>query len=255
MQRVNIFYLEIYNGTGRTIDLRDYWIAQLNFGKKEGLEVTEENIMDKFLHPENYNTTGWTNNNYCTRIGDGEVYVMSGSSVSTLTSGSNAGWPEGPFMLPHRSTVVIVPQNSGDAFKKALLGNDCRVIGVASSPMAVSGDDPQILLYLENSSGKHGKDLKDAGCEWIDMAGMAGTRKAEYIMYRLESTLEVPRRYPKIVDMDEWDYRAWTGDDKVEPNAWSNLLSTAGAYDKNIGLGGNMEFRELKTTNLPWPFS
>lgn len=228
-------YLELYNGTGHTIDLRDYWIAKLN-------NVTDpEAILTKFADPSN-----WAINNNAGRIGAGTVAALSGDSVVSMTEGTSTAWPEGPFMLPHRATVCIVPNNAGTAFVKALLGNDCRVIKISQSPMAVSGDDPQMLLYKEGAT--QASEL--AGCEWIDMAGLTKPGRppidgdeGQYIMYRLESTVEVPRRYPKVVDWDEWDYRDWTAEDKVEPNAWSNLLATAGAYDKNIGLGGNMEFK------------
>ncbi len=225
-------YLEIYNGTGRTVDLSDYWI-----GKLENVSDLND-IKDRF---DAARTSGWATRSSAGRIGAGNVKVLDGDTVGNLTSGVNEAWPFGPFQLPHGTTVCILPQTTESQeipFIKALLGAGCRVICIASTPMQVSGDDPQVLMYKEGATDK--SQLTD--CEWIDMAGVAKDLDEEYIMYRLESTAEVPRRYPKVVDMDEWNFRPWTSADKEGEHAWENLLSTAGKYDTTLGLGGNMEF-------------
>ena len=243
-------YLELYNATGASVDLRYYWIAVLSFGKddqNQPIVPTKESIMEK------YEAGSWAGNGSTARLGAGNVKKLDGDSVANMTDGTSEQWPEGPFMLPDRSTVCLVPSNCDDEFIKALLTADppVRVVQIHQAGMQVSGNDPQMLLHAEGVTVAS----QLAGTPWLDMAGLVypgrGTVEAEngsqdegqYIMYRLDdATIEVPRRYPDVVNWDEWYYRDWRWWD--DDDGWTNLLATAGVYDQQkLGLGGNMEFK------------
>ena len=219
-------YLEIYNGTGRAIDLADYWIVKF-------VDMTSEAaILEEFEDPSN-----WAKANNAARIGAGTIV--------------NAG-QEGNFILPHKETVCIVPNSADNSFVNALVNNGRRVIRVAVGAMSVSGNDPQMLMYAPGATTPEamGELCKDTG--WLDMAGMSYPERVspdpsdpegQYIMYRLESTPVLPRRYPQVVDWDEWNYRDWLAADKPnQGGSWTNLLATAGLYDSKVGLGGDMYF-------------
>jgi hypothetical protein len=93
--------------------------------------------------------------------------------------------------------------------------------------LQVSGDDPVGLFRWSNTN------------EWLDIAASGRARNSErYIMQRTEDA-EVPWYYPERVNTNQWDFREWESDHLV---GFTNFISTAGAYDRIVGLGGFIVF-------------
>jgi hypothetical protein len=238
-------YLEIYNGTGADKNLADYWLGKLDNARTEAaIAEAYASFPKSSAHAARL---GWWNvKKLVTTVEDGVTTYSAGTMDGEET---NEQWPRGRFILPHMATVCVIPSGADSDFVLALLKNGCRVIqaasgsGTGSGVMNVGGDDPQLLFH--NPTATVYSDL--AGCEWLDMAGMTypgrpaiGGDTGQYIMFRLDSVATVPRRYPDVVDWKEWNYRDWLGAD--QGTGWTNALATAGAYDLDIGLGGDMKF-------------
>ena len=210
-------YLEIYNGTGQDIDLRNYWIGKVGNPEKP---IDWEAYKD------------WTPSGKTSKQ---DVRPISGGTILN---------PEraGDWTLHSPETVCIVSDQENTEMVNALLANGCFVIRLQQAVMAVSGDDPQFLL-----KGASQAELPEG---WLDVTGLSPEEflgatggDEEYIMYRLESSEVLPRPYPLVMEPTEWDFRPWPASDrKVNGGTYENMLTTAGVYDSNIGLGGNMEF-------------
>ncbi len=210
-------YLEIYNGTGQDIDLRNYWIGKVGNPEKP---IDWEAYKD------------WTPSG---KTGKQDVRPISGGTILN---------PEraGDWTLHSPETVCIVSDQENTEMVNALLANGCFVIRLQQAVMAVSGDDPQFLL-----KGASQAELPEG---WLDVTGLSPEEflgatggDEEYIMYRLESSEVLPRPYPLVMEPSEWDFRPWPASDrKVNGGTYENMLTTAGVYDSNIGLGGSMEF-------------
>ncbi|NCA82661.1 MAG: choice-of-anchor D domain-containing protein, partial [Opitutae bacterium] len=197
-------YVEIYNGTGGSIDLSEYKIANQMYGAAYG---------DGYIPTTNdYLTKGWGN------------FCKLSATPTNLASGS---------------TIVIVngePQNVSSG-NLAIMTNALRnatppraYLVTTNLALQVGGNDPVALFKGEETN------------LWIDTCGIApaGGTGERYIMRRLEDAV-VPREHPLIVDTNQWDYRDWDGDRSSSP-VFSNFLWTAGEYDRNVGLGGFITF-------------
>ena len=140
--------------------------------------------------------------------------------------------------LEHGTTIAVV--NGG---KKGLVGTANQAIRqefldaltaegrpyILSSNdlLTVSGDDPVGLFRWSNTN------------EWLDVCGI-GPNADRYIMQRMEDA-EVPWYYPERVNTNQWDFREWLSNNDLLDGC-TNFISTAGAYDRIVGLGGFILF-------------
>ena len=145
-----------------------------------------------------------------------------------------------PYYLDHGKTILIlngetVNYTTGtlDEMTNALRNADPPLdfLITTNNALQVSGNDPVGLFKVGDSNN------------WIDMCGLSpnsGTG-SRYIMTRMEDA-EVPRPYPLLINTNEWFYRDWAQDPVYDAPTYTNFLTTAGAYDLLIGLGGFITF-------------
>ena len=140
------------------------------------------------------------------------------------------------IILPHHETVVVLnggPNGKANAaMAQALEAQGRNYVYATNDVLNVSGDDPVLLFHLPDTNN------------WIDACGIAeGITDQRYIMTRYAES-EVPRPAPLVVDTDEWFFRQWdkTSTPPTESESYTNFMATAGIYDLNIGLGGEMQF-------------
>ena len=136
-----------------------------------------------------------------------------------------------PTWLAHGDTILILngaPSGKIDPSMTNALATAVpprAYLITTNEALTVGGDDPVALFRADNTN------------EWIDACGI-GPAAARYIMRRLEDA-EVPRSFPLTVDPSQWDYRDWESD---RPTGYTNFLTTAGVYDRQVGVGGFTTF-------------
>ena len=197
-------YVEIYNGTGGTIDLSQYKIANQQYGKSygEGYMPTQED----------YLTKGWAN--FC-RLSTTPYNLGSGQTV-VIVNGENQNVTSGNMAIMTNALANATPPRA--------------YLVTTNLALQVGGNDPVALFKGDETN------------LWIDTCAIApeGGMKELYIMRRKEDAV-VPRSHPLIVDPNQWDYRDWNLDREASP-VFSNFLWTAGLYDRDVGLGGYITF-------------
>jgi len=202
-------------------------------------EFGEGNNFDKYV--EIYNGSGGAI--------DLSQYVMANQKNPTGAETNDytiLGWASfcrlasSPTLLGHGETMLILngaPSGKIDPSMTNALQNAVPprpYLITTNEVLTVSGDDPVALFRVTDTN------------QWIDACGI-GPSAARYVMRRLENA-EVPRSYPLTVDPGQWDYRVWDGD---RPTGYTNLLATAGVYDRNVGLGGYITFAVVDDDVLP----
>ncbi|MDD4341529.1 MAG: hypothetical protein PHO14_04765 [Kiritimatiellae bacterium] len=176
--------------------------------------------------------------------GTGGAIDLSGYRMAMKRNSYAAPWTNW-YQLPatnlaHGETILILNGESEnynnvnatlDDMTNALISAGVPFIITTNNVLQVSGDDPVGLFKLPDTNN------------WIDMCGIApdGGTVDRYIMRRLEDA-EVPRFAPDVVDTNQWDYRDWAAGTVVDSPDYTNFLTTAGVYDRDVGLGGYMTF-------------
>jgi len=156
----------------------------------------------------------WVTWQYWCRLSTSPLWLDNGQTMVIL-NGETANYPGG------------LPSTNLAAMTNALISMGRPYIITTNNVLAISGDDPVGLFsYGEKTN-------------WIDTCGI-GPDDARYIMSRVEDA-EVPRSYPLQVDTNQWDYRYWETTVADGP-AYTNWLTTAGAYDRLVGMGGYITF-------------
>jgi hypothetical protein len=148
------------------------------------------------------------------------------------------------YWLPHGQTLLILngePENyvhNLPIMTNALISNSVPYLITTNLVLQVSGND--VIGLFNVADPEH----------WIDACGIApdSGNGEKYIMRRMEDA-EVPMSYPQIIATNDWDYRTWDGD---AAQGYTNFLTTAGVYDRLVGLGGFITFRIYDDdTDLP----
>ena len=198
-------YVELYNGTGHDIDLSQYYILRVANNQPHA---------------------------------DGGYYgdeIWRAERISEET-----------FMLPHHETVVLLNgagsyTNRQTEMYNLLTANGCKVLWMSSDVLDAGGKNPILLMTKENYDAGSTNVVEKP---WLDACGdSTSIVDQRYIMSRKADTQLLPRSAPLGVDTNEWDYRRWSyGDDDDQTTGYTNFLATAGVYDREIGLGGNMYF-------------
>ena len=220
-------YLELYNATGRDVDLSQYYIGRL-------------------LKDQDFSTTY-----YGLEFHHGENDTRSQDSCARLCLEDDP-----KRMLPSGETVVLLNYKRGAAghterlnnMKAALDRKGYRYLVMTNEVLDSGGGTPYLLITKEvfdapDAEGNFAHSVSNK--PWLDACGQAtsiiGDTQGRYIMSRKDSASILPRTAPNIINFEEWDYRRWEKDADDGPN-YLDFISTAGAYDRDIGLGGNMEF-------------
>ncbi|MBP5787242.1 MAG: hypothetical protein J6Y19_05465, partial [Kiritimatiellae bacterium] len=211
-------YVELYNASSERVDLRNYVLARGNNNETD----------------PNYSNRTW----YCS------AYVAP---------------KDGPAVyIEPRSTLVLLdpPFNTEDS--KARRQELLKALGslpsleMSNDVLDSGGSVPIILMTAEAFEGAdaNGRNANSpVNKPWLDACGDSDAKVEErFIMSRKAETTPLPRKN-LAVNLDEWDYRRWSfpksGTGKVDDldGGYTNFVATAGVYDRNIGLGGNMEFK------------
>ncbi|MDD4117916.1 MAG: choice-of-anchor D domain-containing protein [Kiritimatiellae bacterium] len=224
-----VWVTSVSDKTTETISLSEQGGADdLFFG-----EFGEGNNHDKYV--EIYNGTG--------NAIDLSLYFM---ASQTQTTNKYIIWDH-IFPLAHETTwlehgttiaivnggkngVVGIATGVRQELVDALVAQGRDYIVSSNDVLTVSGDDPVGLFKWSNTN------------EWIDVCGIGPEAPYEdtYIMQRMEDA-EVPWYYPEPVNTDQWDFRDWESAQDATNN-FENFISTAGAYDRIVGLGGFIVF-------------
>ena len=238
-------YVEIYNGTGHDIDLYNYYIF------RPENEIITTNA-----------STGVVTTNH-------DIYTTYSSLIPRNNGADKPPFARlyprtNEFILHHKETVVLLNDVSDAdhvarlaALEGALTTNGAHYIVMPKLVLDSSGRVPYLLVKAENFDEETVMAAALAGTkvslDWVDACGCAQlvfTNTAErFIMSRKETATHLPRSKPLVIDPSEWEYRRWSfpksGADAVDDKngGYTNFVATAGQYDRNIGLGGNMEFK------------
>ena len=234
-------YVEVYNGTGRDIDLHNYYIVR----------------------PQNE----FTNNNHVSyRCND---FSTGYTNLILHDTGPYGRLSQTPFILHHKQTVVLLndvkqpghPDRLA-AMKSALDTVHAKYLVMPTNVLDSGGKVPYLLVkaedFDETAVSNAWKKGQRVTLNWLDACGCSTNVKMDgvsvterYIMSRKATAKHLPRSNPNIIDPEEWDYRRWsfpksgTGavDDISTTPPYTNFIATAGGYDRTIGLGGTMEFK------------
>ena len=234
-------YIELYNGTGHDIDLYDYYIfrpANASSGGND-FSATYDNLIPNGTHP-----------------------------FARICPEEN---PSEHVILHHKETIVLLNNKmgaSGDdltirnnrlaALKTALTQAGARYILMTNEVLDAGGKVPYLLVKAEDfdeATVTAAKGSSRVSLNWLDACGNSAniidhgpSEDGKFIMSRKETATHLPRSKPYIIDESEWEYRDWCwpeprlNDDYDTTPKYTNFVATAGQYDRNIGLGGNMEF-------------
>ena len=221
-------YVEIYNGTGHDVDLTQYYLVRLAkdqdfstyYGKTLGSPACER------LFPE-----GSTDPNHI---------LPHGKTIVLLLDAKIGGTGEDHTIYLNRLA----------AMQAALTRSNC-LFHVMGTSVLDAGGDTAYLLITKEAYDNPDADGNNAGSAynkaWIDACGLAqgvvGRTTGKYIMSRKDTAVYLPRKAPDIIDESEWDYRDWGLGDDDDYDQYGNFISTAGWNDRQLGLGGNMEFK------------
>ena len=229
-------YVEIYNGTGRDVDLYNYWIVRPQNALRTNNGVIETNDF----------SVSYTN-----------LYLNSAAVAYTRLSSNS-------YVLHHKQTVVLLNNVNNtnhtprlNKLKEQLDARRAKYIVMPYNVLDSNGSVPYLLVkaedFDETAVSNAFKNHTRVNLKWLDACGCAdGIGATErYIMSRKTTAMHLPRSNPMIIDTNEWDYRRWsfpkTGagavDDYATVPPYTNFVATAGGYDRAIGLGGTMEFR------------
>ena len=209
-------YVELYNGTGRSIDLSQYYLARANKGDDT-----------------NYSNRTW----FC-----------------------HARITNGTYMLPHKTTVVLINKKMKtesdttyryDKMVEELQKKRCRFILMTNDVLDAGGSVPIVLLskaVFDEADAAGRNAFSPTNKPWLDACGDSTNKvKERFIMSRKADASPLPRANLPVT-LDEWDYRNWSvGKEHDETDdyesGYGDFITTAGGYDRAIGLGGTMEFR------------
>ena len=153
--------------------------------------------------------------NLC-RLSASNYWMASGTTLTILNGGKYG-------LVGTNNTAVrqeMVDALSGEGRAYLLSSNQVLNVG---------GDDPVVLFHLDNTN------------EWIDMCGYADEAQPNLYIMRRTADAEVPWSYPQMINTNQWDYRDWSSTNDLL-SGFTDFLTTAGVYDREVGLGGYIKF-------------
>ena len=255
-------YIELYNGTGHDIDLYDYYIFR---PKKEQDWSDYSSLIPNDSDPfARLATSAGT-----TILHHKETIVLLNYVNQSQTGGYTIKLTNDVSGEVTTISQSFTAKNRLDALKAGLDASGANYLVMPNGVLDAGGQVPYLLIAASNfnesvvtaAKGKTAVELN-----WLDACGLASLvfteRSSErYIMSRKDTAQHLPRSKPLLIDPEEWDYRdwgwpksTWYVDDfnadldetaTLDPTRakYTNFVATAGQYDRNIGLGGNMEFK------------
>ena len=255
-------YIELYNGTGHEIDLYNYYIFR---PKKNQTWGDYSSLIPDSAHPfVRLAQTPGTN-------------ILQHKETIVLLNRDNPAQRDSEKCITTNATTGVVTTNTVSftaadrlaALEAGLTAAGARYQVMPDEVLNAGGDVPYLLIAATNfnesvvtNAAKNGTAVS---LTHLDACGLASLvfeeRSSErYIMSRKDTAQHLPRPAPLTIDPSEWDYRDWGWpksnwrfDDYLtdfDENAvhqddlkkYTNVVATAGQYDRNIGLGGHMEF-------------
>ena len=140
--------------------------------------------------------------------------------------------------LGHGQTILLL-----NGYDKGTIGIENSSVAVELTNALAQAGVASYLLTTNKILEANGNDIiglfhNSNLTNWIDACGIGGPDNGRYIMRRMADA-EVPMYRPALIDTNQWDYRTWDFDRAA---GYTNFTSTAGAYDRLVGLGGFITF-------------
>ena len=266
-------YIELYNGTGRDLDLYDYYLFRPKTGQVWG---DYKNLIPDGSYP------------FARLASARGVNVLHHKETIVLVNYDDQNQTGGYKIVITNAATGAVTTNEQSftcadrlrAFTNALHEAGAKYLVMSDKILNAGGDVPYLLIAATNfneATVTAAKGSTPVTLNWLDACGQASLvfdaepeRSDErYVMSRKETAPNLPRSAPLTIDPAEWDYRDWgwpksnwrfddfnaDRDDNgvIDPSRqkYTNLVATAGQYDRNIGLAGNLVFTVFDDDVVP----